>query len=60
LWEQVYGGDEVNELFKPFSNIFLRIYYSGFPPNSGKEKNEPKFMDYTRNNNLLQTQKRII
>jgi len=31
MWEQVFGGNDVNEIFNSFLNTFLRIYYSGFP-----------------------------
>jgi len=30
-WEQVFDGNDVNKIFNPFLNIFLRIYYSRFP-----------------------------
>ena len=31
MWEQVFGGNDVNEIFNPFLNTFLRIYYYSFP-----------------------------
>jgi transposase-like protein len=31
MWEQVFDGNDVNEIFNSFLNIFLRIYYSSFP-----------------------------
>ena len=30
-WEQVFDGNDVNEIFNSFLNTFLRIYYSIFP-----------------------------
>ena len=30
-WEQVFDGNDVNEIFNSFLNTFLRIYYSSFP-----------------------------
>jgi hypothetical protein len=30
-WEKVFDGNEVNEIFNSFFNIFLRIYSSSFP-----------------------------
>jgi hypothetical protein len=31
MWEQVFGGNDVNKIFNSFLNIFLRIYYSSVP-----------------------------
>jgi len=30
LWEQVFDGNDVNEIFNSFLNTFLKIYYSSF------------------------------
>jgi len=30
-WETVFDGNDINKIFNPFLNIFLRIYYSSFP-----------------------------
>jgi hypothetical protein len=30
-WEQVFDGNDVNEICNSFLNTFLRIYYSSFP-----------------------------
>jgi hypothetical protein len=30
-WEQVFDGNDVNEIFNSFLNTLLRIYYSTFP-----------------------------
>jgi hypothetical protein len=30
-WEQVFDGDDVNEIFNSFLNTFPRTYYSNFP-----------------------------
>jgi len=30
-WEQVFDGNDINEIFNSFLNTFLRIYYSSFP-----------------------------
>jgi len=31
MWEQIFDGNDVNEIFNSFLNTFLRIYYSSFP-----------------------------
>jgi len=37
-WACVFGGNDVNKIFNSFLNIFLRIYYSGFPLTQVKNK----------------------
>jgi hypothetical protein len=37
-WEPVFDGNDVNQLFNSFLNIFLRIYYSSFPLIQAKSK----------------------
>jgi len=37
-WEQVFDGNDVNEIFNSFLNIFLRIYFSSFPLIQAKSK----------------------
>ena len=37
-WERVFDGNDVNEIFNSFLNIFLRIYYYSFPLTQVKSK----------------------
>jgi hypothetical protein len=37
-WEPVFDGNDVNQIFNSFLNIFLRIYYSSFPLIQAKSK----------------------
>ena len=32
LWDTIFNSDDVNAMFKYFLNIYLRIFYSSFPP----------------------------
>ena len=31
IWENIFGGNDVNDMFNNFHNTFLRIFYSSFP-----------------------------
>jgi hypothetical protein len=31
-WDTIFNSDDVNAMFKFFLNIYLRIFYSSFPP----------------------------
>ena len=31
IWENIFGGNDVNDIFNNFHNTFLRIFYSSFP-----------------------------
>jgi len=37
-WEQVFHGNDINNIFNSFLNIFLSIYYSSFPLTQVKNK----------------------
>ena len=53
MWEQVFDGNDVNEIFNSFFKHFYKNLLFQLSFNSGKVQNEQKFMDYTRNNNFL-------
>ena len=31
IWDNIFGGNDVNSIFNNFHNTFLRIFYSSFP-----------------------------
>jgi hypothetical protein len=52
-WESIYKSNDTNNKFNPFLYSFLNIYEASFPT---KHRRNKKWMDNTRNKNILQTQ----
>jgi len=38
-WDSIFHGNDVNIMFNSFLNIYLRIFYSSFPPIRTKSRN---------------------
>jgi len=39
-WDSIFHGNDVNIMFSSFLNIYLRIFYSSFPPIRTKGRND--------------------
>ena len=39
-WDTIFNSDDVNAMFNSSLNIYLRIFYSSFPPNRLINRND--------------------
>jgi len=45
-WDNVFGSNNVSEIFNNFLNTYLRCYYSSFPKRVTKTQHNYKTLDY--------------
>jgi hypothetical protein len=56
IWNTTFSSEDVNTMFNAFLHIYLKIFYSNFPPKIIQLPPKKEWLDYLRNKNILQTQ----